>query len=60
MLGTLIRGSGHGRRSAGAAARVALDIETRYRLQRRQFQAPDDERKCYLGLLVGISAGCSH
>jgi acyl-CoA oxidase len=29
--------------SAGGAARVALDIATRYALQRRQFSAPDDD-----------------
>lgn len=43
MLGTLIRGRITVGGSAGAAARVALDIATRYALQRRQFSAPDDD-----------------
>ncbi|KUH80505.1 MULTISPECIES: acyl-CoA dehydrogenase [unclassified Mycobacterium] len=43
MLGTLIRGRVTVGGSAAAAARVALDIATRYALQRRQFTAPDDE-----------------
>jgi acyl-CoA oxidase len=45
MLGTLIRGRVTVGGSAGAAARVALDIATRYALERRQFSAPgeDDE-----------------
>jgi acyl-CoA oxidase len=45
MLGTLIRGRVTVGGSAGAAARVALDIATRYALKRRQFEAPgsDDE-----------------
>src|SRR3984885_10044288 len=43
MLGTLIRGRVTVGGSAGAAARVALDIATRYALQRRQFSAPDDD-----------------
>jgi acyl-CoA oxidase len=43
MIGTLIRGRITVGGSAGAAARVALDIATRYALQRRQFNAPDDE-----------------
>ncbi len=42
MLGTLVRGRITVGGSAGAAARVALDIATRYALQRRQFNAPDD------------------
>jgi acyl-CoA oxidase len=42
MLGTLIRGRVTVGGSASAAARVALDIATRYALQRRQFKAPDD------------------
>ncbi|SON61703.1 Acryloyl-CoA reductase (NADH) [Mycobacterium simulans] len=42
MIGTLIRGRVTVGGSAGAAARVALDIATRYALQRRQFSAPDD------------------
>ena len=40
MLGTLIRGRVTVGGSAVAAARVALDIATRYALQRRQFEAP--------------------
>ncbi|ORW13215.1 acyl-CoA oxidase [Mycolicibacter longobardus] len=40
MIGTLIRGRVSVGGSAGAAARVALDIATRYALQRRQFSAP--------------------
>src|SRR5215217_4568034 len=48
MLGTLIRGRVTVGGSAAAAARVALDIATRYALQRRQFQAPDDEREVLL------------
>ncbi|WAC93339.1 acyl-CoA dehydrogenase [Mycobacterium sp. Aquia_213] len=43
MLGTLIRGRITVGGSAGSAARVALDIATRYALQRRQFSAPDDD-----------------
>ncbi|OBI80253.1 acyl-CoA dehydrogenase [Mycobacterium sp. E740] len=43
MLGTLIRGRVTVGGSAGAAARVALDIATRYALQRRQFSAPGDD-----------------
>ncbi|OBK19407.1 acyl-CoA dehydrogenase family protein [Mycobacterium asiaticum] len=43
MIGTLIRGRVTVGGSAGAAARVALDIATRYALQRRQFSAPDDD-----------------
>jgi acyl-CoA oxidase len=42
MIGTLIRGRITVGGSAGNAARVALDIATRYALQRRQFTAPDD------------------
>lgn len=42
MIGTLIRGRVSVGGSAGAAARVALDIATRYALQRRQFSAPSD------------------
>jgi acyl-CoA oxidase len=45
MLGTLIRGRVTVGGSAGAAARVALDIATRYALQRRQFSAPGDGDK---------------
>jgi len=43
MIGTLIRGRITVGGSAGNAARVALDIATRYALQRRQFTAPDDD-----------------
>jgi acyl-CoA oxidase len=43
MIGTLIRGRVTVGGSAGNAARLALDIATRYALQRRQFSAPDDE-----------------
>lgn len=45
MLGTLIRGRVTVGGSAGAAARVALDIATRYALQRSQFQAPGDDHE---------------
>jgi acyl-CoA oxidase len=48
MLGTLIRGRVTVGGSAGAAARVALDIATRYALQRRQFTAPGDEKEVLL------------
>ncbi len=43
MLGTLIRGRVTVGGSAGSAARVALDIATRYASQRRQSSAPGDE-----------------
>lgn len=43
MLGTLIRGRVTVGGSAAAAARVALDIATRYALTRRQFGAPDSD-----------------
>ncbi|ARG71603.1 acyl-CoA oxidase [Mycobacterium kansasii] len=43
MIGTLIRGRVTVGGSAAAAARVALDIATRYALQRKQFSAPDDD-----------------
>jgi acyl-CoA oxidase len=43
MIGTLIRGRICVGGSAGNAARVALDIATRYALQRKQFTAPDDD-----------------
>jgi acyl-CoA oxidase len=43
MIGTLIRGRVTVGGSAGNAARVALDIATRYALQRKQFSAPDDD-----------------
>jgi acyl-CoA oxidase len=45
MIGTLIRGRVTVGGSAGNAARVALDIATRYALQRKQFTAPDDDRE---------------
>ena len=48
MLGTLIRGRVTVGGSAGAATRVALDIATRYALQRRQFKAPEDEQEVLL------------
>ncbi|HWS94478.1 MAG TPA: acyl-CoA dehydrogenase, partial [Mycobacterium sp.] len=43
MLGTLVRGRITVGGSAGAATRVALDIATRYALERRQFSAPDED-----------------
>src|SRR6201998_3236090 len=43
MLGTLVRGRITVGGSAGSAARLALDIATRYALQRRQFSAPDKD-----------------
>jgi acyl-CoA oxidase len=43
MIGTLIRGRVTVGGSAGAATQVALDIATRYALQRRQFTLPDDD-----------------
>src|SRR3984893_4408446 len=43
MIGTLIRGRITVGGSAGNAARVALDIATRYALQRKQFSAPGDD-----------------
>ena len=45
MLGTLIRGRVTVGGSAAAAARVALDIATRYALSRRQFEAPGQEQE---------------
>ncbi len=45
MLGTLIRGRVTVGGSAGAAARVALDIATRYALERRQFDAPGADQE---------------
>jgi acyl-CoA oxidase len=45
MLGTLIRGRVTVGGSAAAAARVALDIATRYALQRRQFEAPKSDNE---------------
>ena len=43
MIGTLIRGRVTVGGSAGNAAHVALDIATRYALQRKQFSSPDDD-----------------
>jgi acyl-CoA oxidase len=43
MIGTLIRGRVTVGGSAGAATQVALDIATRYALQRKQFTSPDDD-----------------
>src|ERR1700751_1838369 len=43
MIGTLIRGRITVGGSAGNAARVALDIATRYALHRKQFSSPDDD-----------------
>ncbi len=45
MLGTLIRGRVTVGGSAAAAARVALDIATRYALKRRQFSAPNSDKE---------------
>ncbi|WP_326546153.1 acyl-CoA dehydrogenase [Mycolicibacterium sp. ND9-15] len=45
MLGTLVRGRVTVGGSAAAAARVALDIATRYALQRRQFEAPGEDNE---------------
>lgn len=45
MLGTLVRGRITVGGSAGAAARVALDIATRYALQRKQFSAPGEDNE---------------
>ncbi len=52
MLGTLIRGRVTVGGSAGAAARVALDIATRYALQRRQFTDPDGGEVLLMDYLV--------
>ncbi|WP_299561029.1 acyl-CoA dehydrogenase [uncultured Mycolicibacterium sp.] len=43
MLGTLVRGRVTVGGAAAAAARVALDIATRYALQRKQFNTPDGD-----------------
>lgn len=43
MLGTLVRGRITVGGSAGAAGRMALDIATRYALQRKQFTTPDGD-----------------
>ncbi|MEN0138285.1 MAG: acyl-CoA dehydrogenase [Rhodococcus sp. (in: high G+C Gram-positive bacteria)] len=48
MVGTLVRGRVTVGGSAGAAARVALSIATRYALQRRQFNAPQAEDEVLL------------
>ena len=48
MLGTLVRGRVTVGGSAAAAATVALDIATRYALQRRQFKDPMDEHEVVL------------
>jgi acyl-CoA oxidase len=48
MLGTLVRGRVTVGGSAAAATRVALDIATRYALQRRQFTAPGDDNEVLL------------
>jgi len=45
MLGTLVRGRVTVGGSAAQAARVALDIAVRYALQRRQFDAPGEDRE---------------
>jgi acyl-CoA oxidase len=48
MLGTLVRGRVTVGGSAAAAAQVALDIATRYALQRRQFKSPEDDAEVLL------------
>ena len=48
MLGTLIRGRVTVGGSAAAAARLALDIATRYALQRKQFKEPGDKGEVLL------------
>lgn len=48
MVGTLVRGRVTVGGSAGAAARVALSIATRYALQRRQFNSPQAEDEVLL------------
>ncbi|MFV0495555.1 acyl-CoA dehydrogenase [Mycobacterium sp.] len=53
MIGTLIRGRVTVGGSAGAAARLALDIATRYALQRKQFRAnPDSDEVLLMDYLV--------
>lgn len=52
MLGTLIRGRVTVGGSASAAARVALDIATRYALQRTQFSDPDGGEVLLMDYLV--------
>jgi acyl-CoA oxidase len=58
MLGTLIRGRVTVGGSAAAAARVALDIATRYALQRRQFDAPGQDDEVLIMDYLCTSAGC--
>jgi acyl-CoA oxidase len=48
MLGTLVRGRVTVGGSAAAATQVALDIATRYALQRTQFKDPDGGREVLL------------
>jgi acyl-CoA oxidase len=52
MIGTLIRGRVTVGGSAGAATQVALDIATRYALQRKQFTAPDGSEVLIMDYLV--------
>src|ERR1700757_1845627 len=52
MIGTLIRGRVTVGGSAGAATQVALDIATRYALQRKQFTAPDGGEVLIMDYLV--------
>src|SRR3954462_4590680 len=52
MLGTLIRGRVTVGGSAGAATQVALDIATRYALQRRQFASPDGDEVLVMDYLA--------
>lgn len=52
MLGTLVRGRITVGGSAGAAGRVALDIATRYALQRKQFSAPGGGEVTIMDYLV--------
>jgi acyl-CoA oxidase len=52
MIGTLIRGRVTVGGSAGAATQVALDIATRYALQRRQFSSPDGGEVLIMDYLV--------
>ncbi|GFG50819.1 acyl-CoA oxidase [Mycolicibacterium agri] len=52
MLGTLVRGRVTVGGSAAAAARVALDIATRYALQRKQFHDPNDGEVLIMDYLV--------
>jgi len=52
MIGTLIRGRVTVGGSAGAATQVALDIATRYALQRKQFSSPDGGEVLIMDYLV--------